>query len=297
MKSKLCRLSIVSTAEAALRKLKKDNIAVYDCIKDGAFFVFSVKDKDVKKVFAIFSKPCYNIKVIKKSRETRTLNTLLLRAGLIVGAAAFIAVALISNAFMLKIEVSGSGSYLQSEVLRIAEDEGAGRFKPFSAFNRSVATGKILALPEVTFCNIEKRGSVLIIDVQVDDEHFDSASKKPLVSDADGVVRNIVAVCGTAAVNVGDSVKKGDTLIYAYTLAGENTIECLAAGYAEIECRKQSEYFAAEESEQNLKNALSSLLLESENITSQSYKVVPADGGIKYVIDFTYLHKLSINLT
>ena len=138
---------------------------------------------------------------------------------------------------------------------------------------------------------------MLVVDVQVDDEHFGSANTKPLLSDTDGIVRNIVAVCGTAAVSAGDTVKKGDTLIYAYMLSGEENISCLAAGYAEIECARTFEFFAEEESEENLKKAYSSVLLENETILSRRHTVKPCDGGVIYVIDFSYIHKISINIT
>lgn len=280
-----------------MRKLKRSDIAVFNCKKEGAAFIFEVKDKDTQKVFAIFDKPCYNITVIKKSRKNRFLGLLAVRAGLVAGAAAFILSAFAANSLVLKIKVSGSGSYLEPEVRKIVYDEGAKEFQPISAFNFSVATGRILALPQVTFCNIEKRGSVLVVDVQVDDEHYGSANLKPLISDCDGVVRNIVAVCGTAAVSVGDGVKKGDTLIYAHTLAGEEEIECLAAGFAEIECAGHAEYFAETENDESLKEAFSSILLEGEEILSRSHSVNPTEGGVVYFIEYTYLRKLSINLT
>lgn len=197
MKGNLTEISVVSTAETALRKLKKAQIAAYACKKQGAYFIFRVKDKDIEKVFAIFDKPCYNIKVDKKSYATRFFNFICLRAGLVAGALLFIAAAFIANSFVLKIEVSGSGSYLESEVRRIVLEEGAGEFKPFSAFNGSSATGRILSLPQVTFCNIQKKGSVLVVDVQVDEEHYGSVVRDDLKSDCDGVVRRVVAVCGT----------------------------------------------------------------------------------------------------
>ena len=298
MKGNLTEITVISTAEVALKKLKKAEIAVFNCKKQGANFNFAVKDKDIEKVFAIFDKPCYNITVAKKSKNKSFISFFKLRAGLFLGLAMFVAVVLFANSFVLKIEVSGSGSYLEPEVRRIVYDEGAKEFKPFSSFNSSVACGRILALPQVTFCNIEKRGSVLIVDVQVDEEHYGSVDMKPLISDADGVVRNIVAVCGTAAVEAGATVKKGDTLIYAHTVTeDEQTVNCLAAGYAEIECFKRVEYFAEEESEESLKAAYSSLLLEDENVLTRKHTVKPADGGVIYVIDFTYLHKLSINLS
>lgn len=293
----LTAFSVVSTAETALKRLKKAEIAVYRCKKSGAEFIFSVKDKDIKKVFAIFAKPCYNVRVVRKSRKERVLRFFKLRAGLVAGAVLFVAAAVFSNTLVLKIEVSGSGSYLAPEVMQIVYDEGVREFKPLSNFNASAATGRILALPQVTFCNIQKKGAVLTVDVQVDDEHALSASKKPLVADRDGVIKSVVAICGTAAVAEGERVKAGDTLIYAHMLAGEKQVECIAAGYAVMECTGAAEYFAETESEQSLKEAYSSLLLEFGEITSRKHTVNPTEGGIIYVIDFTYLHKLSINLS
>ena len=115
----LAEIQIVSTVENALRKVKKAEIAVYDLKKEGARLIFFVKHKDVKKIFAIFDKPCYNIKVIKKSRISRLLSFAAVRAGLIAGAAIFVAAAVIANTFVLKIKVSGNGSYLEAEVRKI----------------------------------------------------------------------------------------------------------------------------------------------------------------------------------
>ncbi len=111
------------------------------------------------------------------------------------------------------------------------------------------------------------------------------------------MVKNVVAVCGTAAVKTGDTVKRGDVLIYAHTLAGEQTVSCLAAGYAEIECARTAEFFAETDDEENLKRAYSSLLLEGEEIISKSHTVKPTEGGVVFVINFSYLHRISINLT
>ncbi len=293
----LTRLSVACTAQYALNKLKKAEIAVWHCKKEGVRFLFSVKDKDVKKVFAIFAKPCYNIKEVGLSRARWLLKLLSLRAGLAVGAAVFAAMAVFANSLVLKIEVEGSGSYLEHEVLTIIYDEGAREFSRLSSFDKSVATGRILALPDVTFCNIEKRGSILIIDVRTDGEHSSAVSYEPLVSDVSGKVVNIVAICGTAVAAVGGEVVAGDVLIAPYNLSGGERAECLAAGYAEIEVTGRSEYAADCDSEENLKNAYSSLLLNGDEIVSRTHTVREEGEGVVYVIDFTYLHKLSINLS
>lgn len=291
----ISRVTIISTAETALKKLKNANVGVYNCKKDGARFIFSIKDKDLKKVFAIFSKPCYNISVTG-SRRKNLLSRAITRIGLIAGAIAFVVIAAISNTFIFRIEVSGSGSYLYADVKNIIYEQGFSEFKTYRSLDVAQAEGKILALPQVTFCNIEKHGSVLKIDVQVDEELNETASRKPLVSDCDGVVKNIVAICGTAAVSVNSSVRQGDALIYAYTLVGEQRTDCIAVGFAEIECRGGYEYSAPAESDAAQKAAYSKANLYAENIVSRSHTVQPSDDGVTYLIEFTYLQKLSINM-
>lgn len=291
------RISITSTAESAIKKLQRAQIPVYDCKKQGADFIFCVKDKDVKKVFAIFAKPCYNIVIQRKSRKKRLLNSIILRAGLIVGAIIFVFAAFVSDYFVLKIEVSGSGSYLKSVVRQIVLEEGAGEWKPFSALDKPVACGRILSLPQVTFCNIQKRGSVLVIDVQVDGAQTETAARKPLVADVSGTVKNIVTICGTAAVSAGDTVSKGDVLIYASMQAGEKWVNSIAVGYAEIECMRFAEHFAPDDSENSIKEAYASLLIDGDEVISVTHKISGADDGVLIIMEVTYLHRISINLT
>lgn len=293
----LSTVSITSAAEPALKRLKKAGIPVYNCKKRGASFIFCVKDKDIKKVFAIFAKPCYNIGVERASLKKRLFGGLFLRAGLVLGALAFAVVAYASGFLILRIEVGGSGGYLKSVVRQIIEEEGASEWKPFSALDKPVAAGRILALPEVTFCNIFRRGSVLVVDVEVDGSAPEKAVREPLVSDVSGVVRRLVAVCGTAAVAEGASVSAGDTLIYAGTQAGENWVEGIAAGFAEIECSAQREYFAPDGSEKSISEAYASLKLGDENIISKSHTLKPEEGGVRVIMEIKYLHKISINLT
>jgi len=292
----ITKIRVTATAETALKKLKKAEIGVYNCKKNGADFIFGVKDKHLKKVFAIFSKPCYNINVYGKSRRRRFLSGMVTRIGLLVGAALFVAAAAISNMFVLKISVEGSGSYLSPEIKRIVAESGAKLNAPLKNFDAPAATGKIMALPNVTFCNIQKRGSVLKIDVRVDSEHGGSAETADLVADRGGVVKNIVAICGTPCVNEGDRVKRGAKLISATAMAGEEQIKSLAVGYVELECKGTTEYFADVESEENLKKAYASVLLSADEIITRTHTVKKADEGVVYVIEFTYLHKLSINM-
>lgn len=294
---KLTEICITSTAEAALKKLKKASIAVYDCEKRGADFLFRVKDKDLKKVFAIFSKPCYNVRTEKKSALSRMISATLLRAGLVAGASLFVVLAAVSNLFILRIEVHCGGSFPESEITAIVEEEGGAVGKPFSSLDKALATGRLLALPGVTFCNISKRGSVLVVDLESEISNSPLARRENLVSDLDGVVKKIVAVCGTPAKAEGDAVKKGEILIYAHNIVGDNTVSCLAVGYADIQFKGYSEISAPSDSTENRKSALASIAKEGQSTDSADIKVRQTDGGVIFEITYLCTRRLSINLT
>ena len=289
------RVTIISTAETALKKLKNAKIGVYNCKKEGAKFIFSIKDKDLKKVFAIFSKPCYNISV-QSSQRRNLISRAVTRIGLIVGAFVFVCIAAVANSYIFKIEVSGSGSYLYADVKGIIYEQGFSEFKAYKRLDTAQAEGRILSLPSVTFCHIQKHGSILKIDVQVDEELNSTVSRKSLVADRDGVIKKLVTVCGTAAAEVNSTVKAGDTLIHSYTLVGEQRTDCLAVGFAEIECKGTYEYSATAETDEELKAAYSKANLYAENIVNRTHTIKTSDEGVVYLIEFTYLHNISINM-
>ena len=293
---KLSKICVTSSAESALKKLKKASVPVYDCEKRGAEFIFRVKDKDIKKVFAIFHKPCYNIRTEGMSAKGRLLSAVALRAGLIFGAAFFTACAIIANLLVLRIDFEGNAGYLEGEIRSILSEEGAAFAKPYSALNRPLATGRILALPDVTFCNISKRGSVVIVDVRVDGQNSAQVNREPLVSDCDGKVEKIVAVCGTPAKSAGDSVKRGEILIFAHNIVEEKEYACIAVGYADILVEGKISLPFPEDNEKNRKSALVSIKGEGE-LKKAEISVLPSDGGIIYEITYIYARRLSINLT
>ena len=295
--NKFTCISVTAAPRTALLKLSRAHVPVYDCSHSGAFFIFNVRDKYVKKVFAIFAHPCYNVTVRRKSTLARFKHFAAKRAFLLVGAVLFAACAYLSDCFILKIEVTGSGAYLKQAVLGIVRDCGYGEGTFFRGADKVSIISQVLALPDVTFCSVQKSGSVLYIDVECEEESAQRANYSSLVADRAGVVQSVVAICGTAAVAAGDTVAAGDVLIAAYSVVNSVEVPCLAVGYARLECTAQINSFAEEESEQNLQAALASALLyagEGE-IISQTYTVKTVSEGVIYTVSFTYSHTVSIN--
>lgn len=289
--------SVTAPAETALKKLAKADIAVYKLKKRSSTLYFSVREEYVKKVFAIFARPCYNTVIRRKSAKTRFKAFLALRFGLLAGAIAFLAVILCANSFVFKIKVTGSGSYLAPQVKQVARECGASEWSFCRSLDAPLMQAKILAMPNVTFCSVKRDGSYLLIDVRAEEEHAITADYNALVSTTDGEIVRIVAICGTAEKAVGDKVAQGDVLIGAYSSDAEgNSRPCLAVGFAEIKRRAQIAVFYDSESEENAKSALAAPSLYAENVTEKSYKVRACEGGVVYDVDFAYTVTVSANM-
>ncbi len=105
----IVEFQVTATLETALKKLSKANIAVYKLKKRSSRVQFGVRQEYIEKVFAIFSHPCYNTVIVKKSGVERLKIFVKRRFGLLVGGALFGAEAVISGNAVLKIKVGGSG--------------------------------------------------------------------------------------------------------------------------------------------------------------------------------------------
>ncbi len=291
------QICVTSSVETALKKLGKADIAVYGLKKRGAYVYFCVEEEYVQKVFAIFSHPCYNVGIRRKSAKSRLKNFVGRRLGLLIGGAMFVAACALSNFFVLKIKVVGSGSYLGPQIIDLAKSCDVERGRLCTHPDFPMLTSRILSMPGVSFCSVQKAGGVVVIDVRAESGGASYPKPKSLVSGCGGEVVKIVALCGTAEKGVGDRVEKGDTLIggYALTENGER-IQTPAVGFAHIKCTRSISLFYEKESDKNAADALSSTLLYTDEPLEKSYSVSPCDGGVKYELKFSYITALYINM-
>lgn len=283
--------------ETALKKLSKGNIPVFKLKKEQNKLYFGVREEYTEKVFAIFSHPCYNISIRRKSAKTRFTEFLKIRFGLVIGGALFIAAALLSGCMVFKIKVTGDGSYLSDQVIALARDCGAKEWSFCRGLDKSMLQAKVMALNGVNFCSVSRQGAYLIIDVHAQDEQLKKNENKCLKANASGELTKLVVVCGTAEREVGEKVSAGDTLIGAYEVDQNGEAkESLAVGFAEIAVNATISLFYDSESEQNTANALGSTALYSDRVTQKSYTVKPCEGGVTYEVSFTYLVTAAINM-
>ncbi len=287
---------VTAPVESVLKKLKKSNIAAYNVKKEGAAVNFCVRDENIKKVFAIFKHPCYNIRIKKKSKKNAFLSFSACRFGVFIGFALFVCAVAIAQNFVFKITVTGSGSYLREEVVNILGSQGVKCGSFYKGVNKPLVQARILALPNVTFCSVTKSGSVVVVDVQIDEEQSLSP-QGALKSTVRGKVEKIVALSGTPVVAAGDCVEAGDTLIAAYNIASDGgTQSCIAAGYAVVSVSAVISVPAREDNEDNAQAALKAAELYSENVVERSLSVKVCADGVIYEVSFVYTVTVSVNM-
>ena len=121
------------TPPRALTKLARAGICVYDVErKSKTCLRMRVKSKETQKIFAIFSGSCYTVREVGCAGLKKPLLFMKKRWGLLLGAAIFLAAAFVSQAFVLKIDVVGSGSHYEREAVSILGSAGLKRFSLYS---------------------------------------------------------------------------------------------------------------------------------------------------------------------
>ncbi len=200
------------SAFKAVDKLSKGGVEVLYARKTQKNGVFiDVKSKDVKKAFAILRASCYNVKKVRFRGLTLFYRRYTRRVGLLLGAVLFFFTIQFAQSRVLKIEVTGSGVCYDAEVRHILREAGIGERAGYIS-DVSAVQEKILSLPRVSYCNLQRSGGILTVEVQVSDDDTPLFTQ-PLAAKWGGVVQSVTAVRGRACVAVGDTVVAGDTLV------------------------------------------------------------------------------------
>ncbi len=232
--------------ERAVDKLRAAGIPVLWAVKIRKNGVrIAVGGKHRKKVFAILRGTCYNVTKVRARGLERLLAAGAKVAGLFFGAALSLALVMAAGGRVLRIDVVGSGAYYEAEVREILSRGGVELFSA-PPDDPSALSARILALPRVSFCTLEKRGGVLTVEVEVAGEPV-PLQKGALVCPADGLLEELVVVRGTPLLSVGDEVKAGDVLVADYALYGQEQREAEVIARATVRYSVRAEYGLSEE--------------------------------------------------
>lgn len=217
-----------------LKKLVKAGVKVKkSVVLDAKTTLLTISAKHLKKTFAICDNMCYTYKVWEYSGIKCCVKPLLKRLGLVAGALAISLTAIITDGYLLKIEVNGLSTVPASEV---ADHLGSYGIKVGARKNQISADKVKTALYElgkIASCTVSMRANTLIISVtETENSTARPQGKNSIVSAVDGRVSKIICRSGTPKVKVGQIVKAGQTLIEGliYDQNGEVLAETTAVG-------------------------------------------------------------------
>lgn len=255
-----------------INTVKRKGIALYDVKKYGVKrLVIAVNLSDSENFFAITKELCYNIKKVRYKGKGYPLYYLLKNLGLVIGLALFLAVAIFSNDIILETTFTGSGSVYSREVSEYLKSVGVEKYSRFSSVNlKSLGSNILKNTDKLSFASCKKKGNRLEIQLVLSSDSVNTLSGNvyELYADATGVIEKIKVYRGTAMVNVGDTVKKGDLLVGGFAVIKEQTVKINLLATVTV-LQEQTVYYRSEKTgQENIASALAEAEFTAGEIVS-----------------------------
>ncbi len=182
----------------ALKLCAKNNITVLDVKRLGANECEVTVNTSDRKAFC----KCFKIKKIR-------INYALILG--IVFCFIFIAGIIFTNNYVLKIKIDADSNQIEALAKEIVESKVKIASKK-SDINLAEIKNRLLEETQISLCDVKFVGLVLYVTVK-ENVAIPEGQFSPIVSSVDGVVQSVNLTSGTAIVEKGSYVKKGDILI------------------------------------------------------------------------------------
>jgi hypothetical protein len=286
--------------ERALLRLRRAGVDVFSVQKPQKNrIVFSIKKKDIEKVFAIYPKVCYNrngsypysVRDLGGTGLEKYLDFFKKRIGLLLGGLLFCTVTLWADQTVMGVEFVGSGVY-QRETLAALESQGIKPFSVYKTGGEDLVCAKILALDGVEFCSVKKNGLRVRVEMRLGEYGTRKLQSGNLYAAHTGEVIAITALRGTPLKAKGDSVQAGEPLVGGWFTKGEGEQVCVEPiARASIACAYEAE-IDADSQEKAFATAYLALALD-ENATVQKTQITQIETG--FLVRIEYIAIESIN--
>ncbi len=207
-----------------LNELSAGGVEIFDLNKiSPSVMNFCVAKKHSDKTFAIFERLCYNYTVEKRTDAKAFFSACLSRIGLIVGVVVFSAALWLGYGLIWHVDVAGNEKVDTLTIERALVEVGVSRGKPRGRIDRDGVRNAVNAIDGVLESSVEISGGTVRVTV-VEETDFLPPQKQEfsdVCSDYDATVTRIINSAGTTLVSIGSRVKKGETLIGAYSVDAE----------------------------------------------------------------------------
>ena len=202
--------------EELINQCLKENIALREVKQDDEGFVVSVYSQDCRRLLNMLRQKHGKAKIIKKNGLIFGWIALMRRQGLIWGAAICFAMMYVALSYIWSFDISGNENYSREDVIAIVEKYGIQKGVSKNNLDFEQITKEILKdyNGELSWFWMQPKGTVLEIRLKERDNTFlDYDKRADLVAAKDGIIDEILVLEGTARVEKGEMVQKGQVLI------------------------------------------------------------------------------------
>ena len=240
--------------ERALLRLRRAEIPLFDVKKiDAKTLRISVERKDVEKIFAIYPNLCYNKTATDFSSSAFTawlapkkglsawLDKAKKRVGLLLGALLFVFITAFADGFVFGVEFVGTDVYARETYMALQE-LNLRTFAPYKRGKEDMLCAKLLAIDNVEFCSVQKKGFRLVVEIRTASFAKDNTKSGKLYAEYSGKVVSLTVLRGTALIKIGDFVNAGEPLVgdwFSTEDGGQVRVQAIAR--VGISCAYESE--------------------------------------------------------
>ena len=225
--------------ERFLNLCANNGIAVWNVKRRDEILLCSVFARDYKRIRRLRKRSRVRLKIKRRRGIPFVVHRYRYRKGIAVGALIFVFFLGFMPKFVWSVEVSGNERVSTAEILSVANEIGIKNGAKISSLDtENLRLDFLINMPELSWSAINIEGSRVTIDVreQLTTELIEDKSPCNLIATDDGIITKVYVKKGSAAVKVGDAVRKGDVIALGTVEYGDlSTVLCHAMGeiYAE----------------------------------------------------------------
>lgn len=224
--------------ERMLNLFSHHKVNVWGIEKKDEKIILFIKIKDYKKIRKFRGKTKIRIKIIDKYGLPFLIKRNRLRYGFFVGVILYFVIIYVLNLFVWRVEIVGNQTVDSAEIIEICDKIGLKTGVKKSLVNSYQMRDRLLLNSDkLAWASINLEGSVVTVNVSEIMNSFDDREFYNIVSDFNGVIKDIKVQKGSATVQKGDAVQKGDLLISGIVSVENNIYFTNAIGIvtAEVE--------------------------------------------------------------
>ena len=213
--------------ETLLKYIKEKNIKVYYLEKiEYNKIIIVIEYSKFLLLKNFYNIKNYKLKVLNIYGLFGVISFLKKRLGVIIGFILFICFLWYNSFYVHKIEISGLQHISNQQVLTVLKENNISN----NALKKNINSSEINKLLLIRFPSFSKvstiiKGNTLLINIKEElyVEEKISDNFVPILSDCDGIVKEVSLIQGTLNCKKGDIIKKGEVLVHPFVISSDGS--------------------------------------------------------------------------